>query len=49
MNVLKLRKFKDQYENALTIERFQEAENYLLKVHDKFGTIEESLILKQIR
>jgi len=47
--ITELIKFRNQYENATTEARFIEAEEYLCKVHDKFGTIEVSAIRNLIK
>tara|TARA_B110000908_G_C10198663_1_gene424234 strand:+ start:398 stop:559 length:162 start_codon:yes stop_codon:yes gene_type:complete len=47
--ITELTRYKNQYENALTENEFQEAENYLCKVHDKYGTIDEKAIKNLIR
>ena len=44
-----LKKYINQYENASIMEDFEEAENYLCKVHDKYGTINVAAIRNLIK
>lgn len=44
-----LKKFIHQYENAQTDYEFQEAEKYLCKTHDQYGTIDIPTIRNLIK
>jgi hypothetical protein len=44
-----LKKFIHQYENAQTDYEFQEAEKYLCKIHDQYGTIDIPTIRNLIK
>lgn len=47
--IQKLKKFRNQYENEENDDRFKEAEEYLRKVYDKYGTININQIKNLIK
>jgi len=45
----KIKRMIRQYETTDNVFKFEQAETYLLKVHDKYGTIDVSTIRSLIR